>query len=297
MRLVTVQSGDRCFPGSVEGDVVVDLAQASRNMPADAMLVIDTVQALLGTGPGGIDRARSVAQWALESGRDLYPLSSCRLAPPVTAPQKIIGVGMNYRDHCAELDRPIPTDIRTFGMFANTLVGHEAPVIMTRGSTQLDYEAELVIVIGRSGKHIPVGQALDHVGGYTVGNDVSARDFQAADPQAMRGKSGDTHSPLGPWIVTPDELPLGANGLAIGLTVNGIEKQRSDTTQMVFSCAEIVSFLSGFFKLEPGDLIFTGTPGGVGLGRKPQVWLQPGDRMEVTIEGIGTLANTCVAEV
>lgn len=296
MRLVTVEADGRYYPGAVEGDNIVDLAKAIPALPGRASQVVETVEALLALGSDGVELAAEAIRHALDAGRFIQPLSACRLAPPVRAPQKIIGVGMNYRDHCAELDRPIPTDIRTFGMFANTLVGHEAPVIMTRGSTQMDYEAELVIVIGRRGKHIPLAAALDHVGGYTVGNDVSARDFQLADPQAMRGKSGDTHSPIGPWIVTPDELPEGANGLAIGLTVNGVEKQKSDTAQMVFGSAEIVSFLSGFFTLEPGDLIFTGTPGGVGLGRKPQAWLQAGDRMEVTIQGIGTLANTCVAE-
>ncbi len=296
MRLVTVEADGRYYPGVVNGDNVVDLTEAIRALPGRAPEAFGSLEALLAKGPEGVKLAGEAALHALRAGRSVQPLAACRLAPPVRAPQKIIGVGMNYRDHCAELDRPIPADIRTFGMFANTLVGHDAPVIMTRGSTQMDYEAELVIVIGRRGKHIPVAEALDHIGGYTVGNDVSARDFQLADPQAMRGKSGDTHSPIGPWIVTPDELPEGAKGLAIGLTVNGIEKQKSDTAQMVFGCAEIVSFLSGFFTLEPGDLIFTGTPAGVGLGRKPQAWLQVGDRMEVTIEGIGTLANTCVAE-
>jgi acylpyruvate hydrolase len=159
----------------------------------------------------------------------------------------------------------------------------------------MDWEAELVVVIGKPGKYIPVADALGHVAGYTIGNDVSARDHQRADPQAMRAKSGDTHSPIGPWLVTADEIP-DPSGLEIALSVNGVEKQRSNTAEMVFSVAEIVAFLSRYFTLKPGDLIFTGTPAGVGMGRKPPEWLRPGDRMDVSIERIGTLSNPCIGE-
>lgn len=301
MRIATVRAGGECRPAIVCDDRAVDLVSATAALAAEghalALPAPESVEALLTQGSGGLAQAARVCEWALgRAGAFGQPLSSVHFAPPVTRPQKIIGVGMNYRDHCAELGRPIPDDIRTFGMFANTLVGHEEPVVLARESRMMDYEAELVVVIGTPGKHIAREIALDHVAGYAIGNDVSARDFQLADPQAMRGKSGDTHSPIGPWIVTADELPAGAAGLDISLRVNGVEKQKSNTAEMVFGVAEIVSFLSGFFRLLPGDLIFTGTPAGVELGRKEPVWLKPGDRIDIAFQSLGRLSNTCVAE-
>ena len=301
MRITTSKVGGTYRPCIVVGDRVFDLCGATDAFIADgnfaALPAPDHVEHLLAQGPEGLVQAAKVVDWAVGRGNaHSQPLADARLTSPVRQPQKIIGVGMNYRDHCAELGRPVPDEIRTFAMFANTLIGHDEPIILARESTMMDYEAELVIVIGKPGKHISPERALDHVGGYAIGNDVSARDFQLADPQATRGKSGDTHSPLGPWIVTPDELPAGASGLDIELRVNGEIRQKSNTSEMVFGVAEIVSFLSRYFTLIPGDLIFTGTPAGVQLGKTDPVWLKPGDRIDVEFTGLGRLSNICIAE-
>lgn len=305
MRLATFAGPDGVSRlGAVSGELVIDLERADRNPaagPRPAGLkqgCFADMIAFLDAGDAARARGQSLVQFIAKSGGpadSVAELPEVALRAPVERPEKIIGVGLNYRDHCREIGREIPADIRTFGMFANALVGHGAPVVLPSSSAEMDWEAELVVVIGRPGKYIGTADALGHVAGYTVGNDVSARDHQRADPQAMRAKSGDTHSPLGPWIVTSDEIPDPA-GLAIALSVNGIEKQRSNTSEMVFSVAEIVAFMSRFFTLKPGDLIFTGTPAGVSMGRKPPEWLRPGDRMDVTIERIGTLSNPCVGE-
>lgn len=295
LRILTYRTDAGLKPGVVQGDSVVDLVAAWTTLkPSPA--APDSVEALLAGGPSVLEHARKVAAGAVESAPEhLIPLAGLRFAPPVTRPQKIIGVGLNYRDHCEEINRPIPTAIQTFGMFTNTLIGHNEPIELARKSEKMDWEAELVVVIGKPGKHIPLERAMDHVAGFTIGNDVSARDFQAADPQAMRGKSGDTHAPLGPWIVLRDELPDDSD-LRITLTLNGEVKQDSNTGNRTFDTADIVSYLSGFFTLRPGDLIYTGTPGGVGMGRDPQEWLKPGDRIEISVGRIGVLANTCVME-
>ncbi|MCR9220988.1 MAG: fumarylacetoacetate hydrolase family protein [Alphaproteobacteria bacterium] len=298
MRLMTYglpEGGER--PAVVVGEAAVDLNDAlsafhrTTDAPPPA-----SIEALLAGGADALRAADDAAAWAAAERPDLTrPLADLAFAPPVTRPEKIIGVGLNYRDHCAEIGRDIPTGIQTFGMFANSLVGHGAPIRLNRESAMPDWEAELVIVIGTAGKHIPEARAMEHVAGFTIGNDVSARDFQKADPQAMRGKSGDANSPLGPWIVTRDELPDDSD-LAISLSVNGETKQASNTRERVFQTPAIVSFLSRFFTLKPGDLIFTGTPGGVGMGRDPQEWLQPGDQVSITVAGIGVLSNPCERE-
>lgn len=290
--------------GAVSGDRIIDLAVAdvsrasgnrSSNLSADCFA---NMISFLAAGDPAQARARQLIEIftsAEAAAEPVKALANVTQRSPVERPEKIIGVGLNYRDHCLEIGRDIPTDIRTFGMFANSLVGHGAPVILPTSSQEMDWEAELVVVIGKPGKYISVTDALGHVAGYTIGNDVSARDHQRADPQAMRAKSGDTHSPIGPWLVTTDEIPDPAR-LKIALSVNGVEKQSSNTAEMVFSVAEIVAFLSRYFTLKPGDLIFTGTPAGVGMGRKPPEWLRPGDRMDVSIERIGTLSNPCISE-
>lgn len=300
MRLVTYSmDGGVGRLGAISGNRVVDLARAAEALSLDTGPFADIVS-FLAAGAAAHRQAVDLVEafstgMAPASHKWSVELSTVRLHPPVEHPEKIVGVGLNYRDHCREIGRDIPTEIRTFGMFTNALVGHGAEVVLPESSSEMDYEAELVVVIGKSGKYIPVESALTHVGGYTIGNDVSARDHQRADPQAMRAKSGDTHAPLGPWLVTADEIPDPA-GLGISLTVNGLTRQSSNTAEMVFPVAEIVSFLSRYFTLRPGDLIFTGTPSGVEMGRKPPRWLRAGDRIDVSIERIGTLSNICVAE-
>ena len=296
MRIATfVNAAGENRAGLVLGEQLLDIAAASAALGLAGGPLPASVEALLAL-PDGLARAGALLARAAEApAATRRSIAGTRLKAPVLRPEKIFGIGQNYADHCREMGRPIPTELRVFAMFANALVGHGETVILPRTSTQMDWEAELVAVIGRPCKHVTAAEALDYVAGYTCGNDISARDHQARDPMVMRGKSGDTHAPLGPWIVTRDEIP-DPQALRIGLTVNGVEKQASTTGEMVFSVADIIAFLSYYFTLAPGDLIYTGTPHGVGSGRKPQEWLKGGDSVAVSIEKIGTLTNPCMAE-
>jgi 2-keto-4-pentenoate hydratase/2-oxohepta-3-ene-1,7-dioic acid hydratase in catechol pathway len=217
--------------------------------------------------------------------------------PPIPDPSKVICLGLNYRDHAAESGAPIPKEPVVFSKFATTLVGQGQPIVLPRVTQEVDYEAELVIVVGRAGKNIPRDQAPGYVAGYTVGHDVSARDWQLKKDgkQWLLGKSFDTFAPTGPHLVTADEIPDPHN-LAIKLRLNGQTMQDSNTREMIFSVAATLAYLSQVFTLEPGDLIFTGTPSGVGFARKPPVFLKPGDVAEVEIERLGVLRNPVVAE-
>jgi 2-keto-4-pentenoate hydratase/2-oxohepta-3-ene-1,7-dioic acid hydratase in catechol pathway len=220
-----------------------------------------------------------------------------KLLAPVPDPRKIVCIGLNYRDHAAESGVPVPTEPILFSKYPTSLIGHGAQIVLPSCSHEVDYEAELVVVIGRKGRHIARDRALEYVGGYAVGHDVSARDWQLNKPgkQWMAGKTFDTFAPVGPELVTPDEVPDPQN-LGIRLRLNGQTMQDSSTNQLVFGVAELIAYLSQIFTVEPGDLIFTGTPPGVGMARKPPVWLTPGDRVEVQIDRLGTLHNTVIAE-
>jgi 2-keto-4-pentenoate hydratase/2-oxohepta-3-ene-1,7-dioic acid hydratase in catechol pathway len=209
---------------------------------------------------------------------------------PVPRPGKLICIGLNYRDHAAESNMAIPERPVVFSKFSTAVIAPGEPVITPETSQQVDYEAELAVVIGRRAKNVSVSSALDYVLGYTAFNDVSARDFQFADGQWQRGKSCDTFAPMGPTIVTADEIPDPHN-LSIKLRLNGKTMQDSNTDQLIFGVPELIAFLSETITLEPGDVIATGTPPGVGFARKPPVFLKHGDEMEVEIEKIGTLNN------
>ena len=217
------------------------------------------------------------------------------LKAPIANPEKIIGIMLNYRDHCLESGFEIPTTIGIFPIFANAIVGPGDAVLIPRISTQIDWEGELVAVIGKTAKYVPVDRALEYVAGYTCGVDVSVRDQQKLDPRYIRGKSADTHAPIGPWIVTRDDIP-DPHDLDIELRVSGVVKQSSNTRHLIFKVPELVSFMSQYLTLKPGDMIFTGTPGGVGVHRRPQEWLKTGDRIDLTLGKIGTLTNHCIAE-
>jgi acylpyruvate hydrolase len=223
-------------------------------------------------------------------GKQIGPIAGVRLRAPVPLPGKVVCAGLNYRDHAQESGQPIPTSPILFAKFANAVIGPGEEIEIPPITVQVDYEAELGVVIGRRAQAVSVAESLDYVLGYTCLNDVSARDLQFADGQWMRGKSLDTFCPIGPWIVTTDEIP-DPQALGIRCLVNGRVLQDSSTKQMVFSVAELVSFISQGITLEPGDLIATGTPPGVGFARKPPVWLVPGDVVAVEIEGIGVLEN------
>ena len=286
MRWATIASdqGPRAC-GLIDGEYV-DVNAADPAMPA-------TVRGLLELGPAGQRRA-----WAaLARGALRYDPTGVRHLAPVPDARKIVCIGLNYRDHAAESGVPVPSEPILFSKYATALIGHGETIILPAVSHEVDYEAELVVVIGRGGRHIPRQRAFEHVGGYAVGHDVSARDWQLNKPgkQWMAGKTFDTFAPVGPVLVTPDEIP-DPHKLGIRLRLNGQTMQDSSTGQLIFGVDELIAYLSQVFTLEPGDLIFTGTPPGVGMARKPAVWLKPGDTVEVEIDDLGTLRNSVASE-
>ena len=216
--------------------------------------------------------------------------------PPVARPSKIVCLGLNYRDHAEESGLGIPEFPVLFARFPSSLIGHGAPIVLPRVSEQLDWEAELVVVLSKGGKNIAQADALGHVAGYSVFNDASIRDYQMKTPQWTAGKNFDDTGAFGPWLVTPDELPAGAAGLKIECRVDGAVMQSSNTANLIFDVATTIEILSGFMTLEAGDVLVMGTPGGVGIARKPQVWMKAGQTCEVEIEGVGLLVNPIVAE-
>lgn len=214
------------------------------------------------------------------------------LIPPVDRPSKILCVGLNYADHAKEFGDPIPAEPVFFCKALSTLTGHGAPIFIPKASSKIDYEAELVVVIGKEGRNIPVTQARSFIAGYACGNDVSCRDWQKEKPagQWFLGKSFDSFAPVGPALVTPDEIP-NPNALSIQSRLNGRVMQSSNTSQFIFPVEELIAYVSRVMTLLPGDLIFTGTPGGIGDRRTPPVYLKPGDIIEVEIEKAGILSN------
>jgi 2-keto-4-pentenoate hydratase/2-oxohepta-3-ene-1,7-dioic acid hydratase in catechol pathway len=229
----------------------------------------------------------------LREKRFVHQIGNTKLLAPVPRPGKLICIGLNYRDHAAESNMPIPERPVVFSKFTTAVIGPGEPVVLPPASTQVDYEAELAVVIGRRARNVTVERALDCVLGYTNFNDVSARDFQFADGQWQRGKSCDTFAPMGPYIATTDEI-VDPHILPIKLRLNGQTMQNSKTEQLIFGVPELIAFLSETITLEPGDVIATGTPPGVGFARKPPVFLKAGDVMEVEIEGLGVLSNPLI---
>lgn len=244
----------------------------------------------------GLDaEALAAAAAALLAGAPIDP-AAVEWLPPLARPGKIVCVGLNYADHTAESGFKQPDYPTLFARFTSSLVGHGAAVVRPRVSEQFDYEGELVAIIGKGGRHIPRETALDHVFGWSIFNDVSVRDYQFKSPQWTMGKNFDATGAFGPLVVTADELPPGARGLAIETRLNGAVVQQSNTDRLIFDVASLIAILSEGITLEAGDLIVTGTPSGVGAARKPPLWMKPGDVCEVEIEGIGVLVNTVVDE-
>ena len=277
MRFAHLKGAERPL-AVVEGDRVAALAMDG---PA-------TVDELVTAGPKVLDAARDAAAEALTGGEPLQP---GMLDAPLTAPSKVACVGLNYHDHCRETGMAAPERPIIFAKFPSSLVGPDAAIEWPDGLTeQVDWEVELAVVIGRRIRHADASEALDAIFGYTAANDVSARDLQFADQQWVRAKSIDGFCPLGPVIVTPDEFGAPQDKRLIA-RVNGETMQDSTTAEMIFGVAEIVSFLSRACTLEPGDLILTGTPWGVGGFRDPPIFLKPDDTVEVEVEGVGVLAN------
>ncbi|WP_367038856.1 fumarylacetoacetate hydrolase family protein [Streptomyces sp. Je 1-332] len=223
-------------------------------------------------------------------------LSDAKLLPPITSPGKILCIGLNYAEHSKESGFEAPTYPAVFARFANSLVAHGDPLVRPNASDWLDYECELAAVIGKGGRHITEGDALDHVAGYSLFNDGSVRDFQIKSQQWTIGKTFDDTGAFGPELVTRDELPDGCDGLGIRTILNGTTMQEANTRDMIFGVAKLVAILSEAMTLSPGDVIVTGTPDGVGALRKPQVWMKPGDTCTVEIDQIGTLTNPVTQE-
>jgi len=224
-----------------------------------------------------------------------FVLDEVTLLAPLPRPGKILGIGLNYADHVAESGMATPADQLWFAMMNTAANGPYAPIDLPLVSEQLDYEAEMVFVIGKRCRHVSREQAREAIFGYCVGNDVSVRDWQLRTSQFVLGKSFDGHAPFGPWLVTPDELG-NPHELGIRCFVNDEKRQESNTRELIFDCYQQVEHLSKVMTLEPGDVIFSGTPGGVGAGFKPPRWLREGDRVRVEIDGLGAIQNTVRAE-
>lgn len=243
----------------------------------------------------GGDEALQAARTLLARGNaESVPLDGVRLLAPVLKPGKILCVGLNYRDHAIESHMAIPEVPTIFLKLPNAVIGPDAEIVLPWNSKQPDYEAELAAVIGRGGRNIRAEDWEQHVLGFTILNDVSARDVQLATTQWTLGKSFDTFAPIGPAIVTRDEI-VDPHALDVRLSIDGEELQHSNTKHLIFKLPDLIAYISSIIPLEPGDVISTGTPAGVGLGRKPQRWLKPGESIVVEIEGIGRLINRTVS--
>jgi acylpyruvate hydrolase len=249
------------------------------------------LQALLVAGREPMQEAYN----SLLQGEELDP-AGIEYLPPLPFPEKIICFGLNYKDHAAESGFDAPKYPALFGRFPSSLIGHRAPIVRPRVSEQLDYEGELVAIIGKPGRNIPRERALEHVAGYSIFNDASIRDYQFKSAQWMIGKNFDGTGAFGPVFVSADELDAGAKGLRLKTRLNGTELQNASTSDMIFDVATQVSLLSDAMLLKPGDVIVTGTPSGVGLARDPKIFMKPGDVCEVEIEGIGLLSNPVVQQ-
>jgi len=280
--------------GVLQGDRIADL-QASvaasltrrgvtRAAEIAAALVPDSTRAFLEGGPLIEDTVAGIKEWVT------VPANSARLHAPITDPGKFICIGLNYRDHAEEAKQPIPKEPPIFAKWSNAILDPNEPILRPRGSSQLDWEVELGVVIGKTARFVSREQALDYVWGYTIINDVSARDFQFIGSQWMAGKIPETFAPVGPYIADRTDVP-DPHVLDLKLWVNGKQMQGGNTKTFIFDVRYIVSYLSGLMTLSPGDLIATGTPPGVGFARKPPVFLQPGDSCRLEITGLGQIEN------
>ena len=241
----------------------------------------------------GGDAALAAARKAAAGGGS--PLDSVKLLAPIPRPPKLICVGLNYMDHARESKMEVPTVPTIFNKFPNSVIGPGDSIVLPKNSEKPDYEAEFAFVIGKAGRHVPEDRWQEYVFGYTIVNDVSARDFQMATSQWLMGKTFDTFAPMGPWIVTKDEI-ADPHALDISMTISGERLQNSNTRELIFKIPALIAYLSSVFTLEPGDIVSTGTPAGVGFGHKPPRWLKPGDECVVAVQGIGELRNPVVAE-
>src|SRR5581483_2694216 len=319
MKLATFESGQGNRIGVIKGEQVGDIGVFLHLLAKRSIAVGEqpglkaAVSTLLSAGPppqdmiallergdswlAALDEVVSaIAEGCGSAGEEpsvFIPVESVRLRAPISRPGKIACVGLNYALHSREQDRDPPRKPVFFLKSNNTICGPGDPIVLPINSNEVDYEAEFAVVIGKRGKRIPVEKAFEHIVGYMILNDVTARDMQYGDRQWFRGKSCDTFGPTGPWIVTKDEIPDPEN-LGISLTLNGKTMQDSRTSDLIFKIPFLISYLSQSLTWEVGDVLSTGTPGGVGRYRQPPVYLQAGDNVSVTVEKIGTLSNPVV---
>jgi 2-keto-4-pentenoate hydratase/2-oxohepta-3-ene-1,7-dioic acid hydratase in catechol pathway len=283
LRFVNIERRGYGEPGVISGDEIIGIKGAGFH---DLHSVI----------AGGAETLDRVSRWIYSPpGGERFDVATTRLLAPIPRPPKIICIGLNYRDHAAESNMAIPETPTVFSKYPTSVIGPGQPIVLPKNSTKPDYEAEFAVVIGKGGRYIDEANWREHVFGYTIVNDVSARDYQMATSQWMIGKTFDTFCPMGPAIVTVDEIEDPHN-LAISLSIGGETLQESNTSNLIFGVPQIIAYLSSVFTLEPGDVIATGTPAGVGFARKPPRFLRAGDEVRVKIEGIGELVNPVIAE-
>jgi len=284
MKLVTYQHNGHRHAGVVQNDTVISLKSAG----------IPDVLSVLQGGPEALKVIEVLL--AKPPADAVSPLSDVKLCAPIPKPTKIVCVGLNYRDHAIESKMEIPSRPTIFSKYNNTVIGPDDNIVIPNNTQKPDYEAEFAFVIGKGGRHIKAEDWPQHVFGYMNLNDVSARDVQLAVSQWVMGKTFDTFAPMGPYLVTADEIEDPHN-LNISLTLNGETVQNSNTKELIFKIPYLIEFLSSIMTLEAGDIVTTGTPSGVGMAWDPPKWLKPGDEVVVTVEGLGSLRNTCIAEV
>jgi len=285
MKLVTFTLDNTTRIGAVVDDHIIDFSRAAPGLPTN-------MKSFLAAGGDAME----LAQQSLANSAQAIPLSEVRLLAPILNPGKMLAIGLNYADHVTESGMDLPKHQIWFNKQWNSVTGPDHDVdIPSVAPDFIDYEAEMCFVIGRTCRHVPAERAREVIAGYTCGNDVSVRDWQLRTPQFTLGKSFETHGPIGPWIVTADEFGDPHNK-DIACYINDERRQSSNTEHLIFNCFEQVAELSAAFTLNPGDVIFSGTPSGVGGAMKPGQFLKNGDRMRVEIEGIGALNNNCVAK-
>jgi 2-keto-4-pentenoate hydratase/2-oxohepta-3-ene-1,7-dioic acid hydratase in catechol pathway len=284
MKIVTFRrAGTAPGPGVVVDDGIIGLAAAGYS---DVLTLI-----------ANWDQARPSVEALVREAQSetVTPLKDATLMAPIPRPPKFICVGLNYRDHAIESKMEIPAVPTIFNKFPNTVIGPGEQIVLPKNSEKPDYEAEFAFVIGKGGRHVSADNWREHVFGYTIVNDVSARDFQLQTSQWLMGKTFDSFAPTGPWIVTADEIP-DPRALDVRMTISGEVLQNSNTRELIFPVPELIRFLSSVVTLEPGDIVSTGTPSGVGFSHKPPRWLRAGDECVVSVSGIGELRNPVVAE-
>ena len=285
MKLATFTQAAATRIGVVDGEAIVDLSAAAPDLPTEMC-------AFLAAGAEALATARQAAESANVAR---LALADVIVEAPILRPPKILAVGLNYRDHIAETGMQTPKYPMIFNKQSTAVTGPDTAIHVPRVSGDVDYEGELAVVIGRFCRHVPKNRAAEVIAGYTIAHDVSVRDWQRRVPTFTMGKSFDTHCPLGPYLVTADEVG-DPHALDLKTWVNGEMRQSSNTCQLLFDCFDLVEHLSTAFTLEPGDVISTGTPGGVGFAMKPPKYLKPGDRVKIAIDKLGVLENRVVAE-